>query len=240
MPFTGHLEELRRRLLIVLVPWLVLVVAGLWAAQPVLQFLTRPVGTLVVLAPAEGFLTTLRLAVYIGTAAVAPLALYQLVAFVAPGLEPHEYRLAVKLVPIAALLFAGGLVFGFVLIVPLTLNFFLNFLPAGIEPMISLGRYLSFVAGATIPFGIVFQLPVIVFMLAKLDIVTASWLRAQRKYSILVILIIAAVLTPPDVLSQLLMAAPMIILYEVSIIIAHWSGPDHGRTGRRLRRPWRR
>lgn len=241
MPFMGHLEELRRRIIITAIPWLILVMAGLWWAEPVLQFLIRPVGTLVILAPAEGFLTTLRLAVYIGTVAASPIMLYQAISFVSPGLTPTERRLVLRILPFVVLLFAGGVVFGFVIILPLTLRFFIGFLPAGIEPMISLGRYLSFVAGVTLPFGIAFQMPVAIFLLAKLGLITAAWLRAQRKYALLVILVIAAVLTPPDVVSQLLMAAPMLILYEISILIAQWSGGEsdrHDRPGllRRRRR----
>src|SRR5690606_9400797 len=110
-------------------------------------FIIRPLGELIILAPAEGFLTTLRVAVYIGTTAASPLFLYQTIAFVTPGLEPSERQLALSLMPFVVLLFVGGVIFGYLLILPLALGFFLGFLPPGIEPMISLGRYLSFVAG---------------------------------------------------------------------------------------------
>ncbi|HEY8450599.1 MAG TPA: twin-arginine translocase subunit TatC [Bacillota bacterium] len=225
MPLTEHLEELRRRLLIVLVPWVVLVGVAFTQADALLGLLARPAGTLVTLSPAEAFLTSLRLAAYVGTAAVSPLALYQAIAFVVPGLEPHERRLLLTVVPFAAVLFVGGVAFGYLLVLPLAWRFLLGFAPANITPMISLGRYLSFVAGLTLPFGVVFELPVVVFLLARLGIVSAAFLRAQRKYALLLILVVAAVLTPPDVISQLLMAAPLYVLYEVSIWIARWAAP---------------
>ncbi|HEX6989106.1 MAG TPA: twin-arginine translocase subunit TatC [Bacillota bacterium] len=224
MPLSEHLQELRYRLLATAVPWIILVGIAFTQADAVLGYVRPEQGALVFLAPAEGFLTYLRVAVYLATAATVPLALYHAAAFVAPGLERGERRLLFGMLPVAALLFAAGVAFGFTVIRPIALTFFLGFAGEGLEPMISVGRYLSFIAGVTVPVGIVFQLPVVMYVLARLGIVSGDGLRRNRAYALLAILVVAAVVTPPDVVSQLLVAAPMYGLYEVSIWVAHWAG----------------
>jgi len=220
MPLSDHLRELRYRLLATAVPWLVLMGVAFTQADRVLNFIRPDHGALVFLAPAEGFLTHLRIAAYLATAAVLPLLLYHLAAFAAPGLEPGERRFLLGLLPVATVLFAAGVVFGFVVIRPIALTFFLGFAGEGLEPMISVGRYLSFLAGVTVPVGLVFQMPVVTYLLARLGIVSGEGLRRNRAYALLAILIVAAVVTPPDVISQVLVAIPMYGLYELSIWIA--------------------
>ncbi|MFO7246644.1 MAG: twin-arginine translocase subunit TatC [Thermaerobacter sp.] len=224
MPLSGHLRELRYRLLATAVPWLVLVGIGFTQAGRVLEWLRPQDGTLVFLAPAEAFLTYLRIAAYLATAAVLPLALYHAAAFAAPGLEPGERRLMFLLLPAAVVLFAAGVAFGFTVVRPIALAFFLGFAGEGLEPMISVGRYLSFVAGTTLPVGLVFQTPVVIYLLARLGIVSGEGLRRSRPYALLIILVVAAVVTPPDVISQVLVAVPMYALYELSIWIARAVG----------------
>lgn len=224
MPLSGHLQELRYRLLATAVPWLILVGVGFTQAGRVLDFIRPDQGALVFLAPAEGFLTHLRIAAYLATGAALPLALYHAAAFAAPGLDRGERRLLILLLPVVTVLFAAGIVFGFVVIRPIALAFFLGFAGEGLEPMISVGRYLSFVAGVTLPVGLVFQMPVVMYLLARLGIVTGEGLRRNRAYALLAILVVAAVVTPPDVISQMLVALPMYGLYEISIWIARVVG----------------
>ena len=224
MPLTEHLEELRYRLLAAGIPWLLLVGVAFTQAGVLLDLIQPPKGTLVILAPAEGFLTHLRIAVYVGTAAAVPFFAYHALAFVMPGLEPGERRLLMTLVPVAVVLFAAGVAFGFAAVLPFALRFFLGFAGEGLEPMISVGRYVSFVAGVTLPFGLVFQLPVVIYALARVGLITGDGLRRNRRYAVLAILTVAAVLTPPDVVSQILMAIPMYGLYEVSIWVAAAAG----------------
>lgn len=229
MSLTDHLQELRARLIAVLIPWLLLVLAGFFLAEKWMGVLLEPLDHVVVLSPTEGFFTALRLSVYLGTAVATPLILYHGIAFITPGLKRHERRLLLVLLPVALLLFVAGVAVGYGLVLPLALNFFLNFVADGIEPMISLSRYISFVIGLVLPFGIVFEMPVAVFALARLGVIGSAGMRRNRKYVWLVLLILAAVLTPPDVLSQILLFLPMAVLYELSIWIAHLAGrpPQH-------------
>jgi sec-independent protein translocase protein TatC len=121
--------------------------------------------------------------------------------------------------PMSAILFAAGVVFGYYVVLPLALVFFIV-QGADLLPMLSFARYVSFVLGFLLPFGLVFQLPLAVVFLVKIGVVDYKFFKAKRKYAILIIFIISAVLTPPDLVSQLLMAGPVVLLYEISILIA--------------------
>jgi sec-independent protein translocase protein TatC len=142
------------------------------------------------------------------------------IRFVVPGLLAKERRILSVGLPLSLLLFVVGIVFAYQVILPLAYKFFLGFSSDSLEPMISIGNYVAFVFRLVLPFGLVFQLPLFVLILTSIGVLSPAFLVRSRKYMILVIVIVAAVLTPPDVISQTLMALPMLILYEVSIVLA--------------------
>lgn len=234
MTLVEHLDELRRRLLWSLLPWAASVLASLWLAEPVLAHLSRPVERLVILSPGEAFLIHLRLAVYIGTAIVSPWLLYQLVAFVQPALTPAERRQILWALPPIFLLLFLGTAFGYGVILPFILNFFLSFTGPGLETAISVSSYVSFVLGTVTPFAVVFQLPVVVWVLARLGVFDDGLLRRIRRWSIFIIFVVSAFLTPPDVVSQVLMAIPLLILYELSIFVARLGARQRARAQEQL------
>ncbi len=225
MSLIEHLEELRWRLIWSLASFALATVASFAVAGRVLQALVSPVGTVVFLAPAEAFLTQLRVAVFMGLALAAPVILYQLAAFVLPGLERHERRVLYGVLPSASLLFLAGAAFGYLVAVPFLYRFFLSFSSPAVQAQIRISDYLGFVVGVVVPMGVVFELPVLVWGLAAIGLVTPGFLSRNRKYAVLVIFVIAAVLSPPDVVSQFLFASPMLLLYEVSIVVARLAVP---------------
>lgn len=220
MSLQAHLDELRRRVLIVLFGWLLLVFTGFYFAGPLLEIITVPVEDLAILSPGEGFLTHLRLAVVTATALAAPLLLYHLVAFIRPALSPLETRALFIFLPLALVLFIIGGAFGYLLVLPYVLRFFLSFTGPNLQTVISVGNYVSFVTNMVVPFGIVFQLPAVAFVLARVGVVNAALLRRVRKYAVFGILLVSAILTPPDVVSQIMLAIPMMGLYELGIWLA--------------------
>lgn len=224
MPAVEHLEELRWRLIGTLVPWALLTALAFAYADEVLAWLSRPVGILYVTSPAEAFFTQLRVALYLGAALAFPFAVYHAIAFASPGLTRDERRLVLAALPAVALLFAGGVAFGYVAALPILLRFFLSFTSPALQPLITLGSYLSFVVGVVMPFGVAFQLPLLVWLLARLGLVTAERLRRSRRYAVVAILVLAGVVTPPDVVSQLLLAGPMLLLYEAGVLLAGLAG----------------
>lgn len=220
MTLVEHLDELRYRLLLVIVPWVLACVGGFFVAGPLLTIIRGPVPRLVVLAPSEAFFIHLRLAFYIGTAVASPLLLYQVVAFVQPALSRLERRQLLLSLPLAFTLLLLGVAFGYWVVLPFILKFFLSFTGPALEPLISVSSYVSFVVGTVVPFGVVFQVPVVVWVLARLGVIDHHLLRRSRRWAILAIFFTAAALTPPDVVSQVLMAIPLLALYELSILLA--------------------
>lgn len=229
MTVLDHLEELRARILWTLIPWAICTAAALPLADDLLAYLARPVGPLYVTSPAEAMLTHLRLAVYLGAVLAAPVGLYQAVAFVLPALTPDERRLLFAVLPLTLLLFLAGVAFGFAVVMPVMLRFLLSFATGPIRPLITAADYLTFVASVTVPFGLTFELPAVVLLLARLGAVTAEGLRRARRYAVVAVLVLAGVLSPPDVVSQLLLAAPMLVLYEASAWLAGWMERRAGR-----------
>ncbi|MEX2355528.1 MAG: twin-arginine translocase subunit TatC [Thermaerobacterales bacterium] len=225
MSFVDHLTELRRRLILIFVPWVIFVLIGLYFAADLMLWLIQPalggsVERLAFLAPGEAFLAHLRLAFYLGTVAVSPVILYQAIAFLMPALSRQERRMVLFYLPFGLVLFTLGAAFGFFVILPLVMRFFLGFAGDQLEAVISISSYLGFVMSTVIPFGVVFQLPVITLMLAGIGLIDDRLLRRVRKTAVLVIFIVSAALTPPDIVSQLFMAAPLLVLYEISIWLA--------------------
>lgn|SRR5690606_35427009 len=220
MTLVEHLDELRRRLITALIPWLLFSIGGFFVAGRVLAALKGPIEQLVILTPGEGFLIHLRLGIYIGTALASPIILYQAVAFVQPALTRDERRQLLLSLPVAFLLLVLGTAFGYWVILPFVLRFFLSFTGPDLVPLISVSSYVSFVVGTVAPFAIVFQLPVVVWVTSRLGVIDHHLLQRIRRWAIIVIFIVAAFLTPPDVVSQVLMAVPLLLLYELSILLA--------------------
>jgi sec-independent protein translocase protein TatC len=168
----------------------------------------------------EMFLTYLKTAVICGIMLTAPVLFHQLWMFTAPGLYQHEKKYAIPFVVFSTILFVGGALFGYFIVFPFGFKFFLGFANEYIQALPSVKQYFSFAIKLLFAFGIVFELPVVAFFLSKMGIVTPEFLKKKRKYALLMTFVMAAILTPPDVITQLMMAGPLIILYEIGILVA--------------------
>ncbi len=229
MPFLEHLGELRTRIVRSLIGLLLGLGIALPFSQKIMDYLARPIQqsghTLVFLSLTEAFWVQMKVAVIVGLFIAAPVILWQVWAFVAPGLYEHEKRYATPFVIIGSLLFIGGGVFSLKVVTPFATQFLLSYARPGLQPMISIGSYIDFLLKFTLAFGAVFELPLAITLLARMGVVNAKVLAKNRKYAILGAFIAGAVLTPtPDAFNQTLMAGPLIILYEVGIICARIFG----------------
>ncbi|NLJ81202.1 MAG: twin-arginine translocase subunit TatC [Firmicutes bacterium] len=220
MTLVDHLAELRLRIIKVIAALAVGVLISFYFAAPVIDFLLQIPGKLVYLHPGEAFFIHLKLAVVGGLVVSFPIILYQVLGFIMPALRQAEKTALYIGLPFVMFLFLMGVVFAYKLILPLAFSFFMGFGTESLEPLISISSYVSFVLGLVIPFGIVFQLPLLVLLLTRLGILTPQILTRYRKVTILIIFALSAFLTPPDVISQILMAGPMVLLYEISILLS--------------------
>ena len=224
-----HLLELRSRLLKSVAGLVVVLLALLPFANRLYAILARPLieklpdgGQLIAIDVAAPFFTPIKLAFAVALVISAPWFLYQLWAFVAPGLYRNEKRLARPLLVASVLLFYLGCAFAYFLVLPTVFGFLAQTTPSGVAMMTDISHYLDFVLVIFIAFGLSFELPVAVVVAVALGVVTPKQLREWRGYAIVAIFIVAAILTPPDVLSQLLLALPMMALYELGIIAGSW------------------
>lgn len=226
MTLIEHLEELRRRLLISVFAFSAGTVVSFLLVERVLAVLIRPVGRVVFTAPTEAFFIRLKVAALTGAFVSLPVILYEIWRFVSVGLTAAERRYTLALLPFSLLLFVGGGAFAFFAILPVGVRFLLSYQTETLVPMISIGAYTSFATAFVLAFGLVFQLPVVVLFLARIGVVTPAALAAGRRYALLGIVVLSAVLTPGgDLFSQLLMAGPTYLLYEASIWIARAVAP---------------
>jgi sec-independent protein translocase protein TatC len=226
MAFLDHLEELRWRVVKAL---LAVIVAGIGAAfyadflvQTVLLGPLRSAGLKVqVLTPYGIMLLYMEVVFFAAIIVAMPVILYQLWRFVAPGLMPTEKKYAWWIVFFTSFCFLSGVVFSYAVLVPTALTFFAGFGTKNIDLNIAADRYISFVLSLILGAGLVFELPMVAFFLTKLGLLTPAFMRKYRRHAIVVILIVAAVVTPtPDMITQSLLAAPMIVLYEVAILVS--------------------
>jgi sec-independent protein translocase protein TatC len=232
MPFLDHLEELRWRILYSLVALVVTTVIGFFIVTHfnVLGLLIEPMkpflgdGKLKYLSPTDPFFITLKLALLVGLLLASPVIVYQVWAFFSPALLPSERRAIIPALYFGLVLFAAGVALAYFVVVPLALGFSMSFQTEAMEQSIVAGEYLAVVTRLLLAFGIVFELPVVILVLAMLGLVTPEMLAAKRRYAVATITVLACVLTPGDVNSSLFMMVPMIILYEVGIVLARIFG----------------
>ena len=168
----------------------------------------------------ESFIISIKAAFVMGVVLAMPYILYQFWQFIRPGLYPKEQKGLKGVVFVCSALFLTGVLFGYFIIAPFAINFLMGYTIPGVENIPTISSYINYMIMFTLPAGLIFELPVLVYFLAKIGLVTADFMRRYRKHSIIVILMMAAVMTPPDVVTQMLIGIPLYLLYEISILIA--------------------
>ena len=233
LPLTAHLEELRSRLVKMLVALGVSFVACYQVVEPLMRWLIAPIRQLdpkkvqiIGTGVAEAFFTKLKVAFFAGIFLASPVIFYQIWKFVAPGLYDHEKRHMKPFVFFGTFFFVSGAYFCYRFVFPTAFGFFIDeYASVSIEPFLKVSEYLSFASRMLLAFGVVFELPVFTFFLARTGIVNHKMMIGAWRYSVVGIFIVAAVLTPgPDVASQMLMATPLLVLYVASIGVAYAFG----------------
>ena len=231
LPFTSHLEELRKRLITSFIAIGVGFAISFGFKERLFKVLVQPLvkvmeegETLIYTGLPEAFFTYLKVAFLSGLIVASPVILYQFWMFVAPGLYKNERRLMTPIVLLSSFFFIGGALFGYFVVFPWGFKFFLGFASETVRPLPSMKEYFGFSAKLLLAFGLVFELPLVITFLAKLGIVSVEFLKKNRKYALLLFFAGAAILTPPDVITQVMMALPLMVLYEISIIGARIFG----------------
>ena len=229
MPFMEHLGELRVRIVRALWGLLAGTAIALPFSERMVDWLARPVTKLgydlVFTAPAEAFWVQMKVGLIAGIFIAAPVILWQVWGFIAPGLHQHERKYAVPFVLIGSIMFLMGGAFSLFVVTPYALTFLLSYARAGLKPMITIQNHIDFLLKFTLAFGAVFELPLALTLLARMGVVNHRMLAKNRKYAILGAFIAGAVLTPtPDAFNQAMMAGPLIVLYEVGIVCARLFG----------------
>ena len=227
MSILGHLNELRRRLFRIVIIVVLGFVAFYGVSEQLYAFLSAPLqacmpegSKLIYTSPQGAFFTYMKVALVASLFGTSPFSFYQPWAFIAPGLYREEKRAVLPLAFFSSIFFLAGAAFCFFLVFPIAFQFFMGFATDTIVPMISVEEYLSFALKLLLAFGLVFEMPLFAYFLSRFGILTPDLMRRSRRYAILAIFIVAAILTPPDVFSQCLMALPMLVLYEVSIYVS--------------------
>ena len=225
IPFSDHLDELRSRLIVCFVAIGVGFVAAYGFKEKLFDILNAPLieamgesgATMVFTGLPEAFFTYLKVSLLAGLMLASPIVIYQFWMFVSPGLYKHERRMLMPIVIISTFFFIGGALFGYYVVFPYGFRFFLGFANENIKALPSMKEYLALSAKLLLAFGLVFELPLVITFMAKLGLVTVPFLRKNRKYAILIFFVGAAIITPPDVVTQIMMAIPLMALYELSI-----------------------
>ncbi|MBX6423578.1 twin-arginine translocase subunit TatC [Thermosulfurimonas sp. F29] len=227
LPLTAHLIELRERLIKSLLAWLAASAICYWQLDPLLNFLLEPLRTvlpegqrIIFIAYQEAFFTYLKVALICGAVLASPVIIYQAWRFVAPGLYAHEKRFARPLILFSCLAFLGGAAFAYFLVFPKAFRFLAGFGGDLLEFKPVFRDYVSFAVRMLAVFGLCFEIPVALAVAGKLGLTRASTLSRGRPYAIVAAFVVAAILTPtPDVVNQLFLAIPLVLLYEVSILV---------------------
>lgn len=221
MSFFGHLAELRKRLITALTVFLLVSIASFTWSEKLADFIIAPAKDMafVFLSPPDLFMLYIKIALSMGLVISLPVIIFELWMFISPALLPREKRSIFFSLMAGGLLFIAGAAFSYFIIIPFTIKFFLSYQSAYVKPMISINEYFGFVISLALSFGAVFELPVAASLLGAFGVLKAETLIRVRRIAVLLIFIAAAILTPPDVVSQVLLALPMLALYELSVMI---------------------
>lgn len=239
MPFLDHLEELRWRIIWSLVALIVGSLIGFFLVTQlnVIGILERPIRSLLpeqqlfYTSPTTPILITLKLAFVIGVLLSLPLAAYHAWRFLSPALYDRERHYVMPAVAMGSLLFMAGVAMAYFLVLPLGLRFLLGFQSESLSPIITIDEYLRFATGIILAFGAIFEMPVVLVVLALIGVITSDTLRRFRRHALVVLAILSAILTPADVATMLMMLTPMMLLYELSIWLIRWLVPARERSG---------
>jgi sec-independent protein translocase protein TatC len=229
--FMSHLVELRDRLLRCVIALVLVFICLFPWARDLYSMLAKPLlaslpagGQLIATEVTAPFFVPIKVTLMAALVIALPYLLYQIWAFVAPGLYAHEKKLVMPLVTTSTVLFLCGMAFAYFLVFPIVFHFIISVAPEGVAVMTDIGKYLDFVLTLFVAFGVTFEVPVAVVILVRMGMVSVAKLREIRPYVIVGAFVIGAVFTPPDVVSQVMLAVPLWVLYEIGIIVARWVG----------------
>ena len=222
LTLTGHLDELRKRIIFSAIFFLIGALVAYRYSDTIIRDMTEIGNNIdfVFISPAELLLANVKIALIGGLIIAAPLLIIQIWLFVSPGLNRKERSYVSVSILMGGAFFVLGAMFSYYMVIPTMLVFFMGFQMDIIAPMISFSSYLSFILSTIVAFGVIFELPILMILLTRFGIVKVSFIKKNRKYIILIIFVVAAIITPPDVISQLLLALPMIVLTEIGIILS--------------------
>ena len=235
MSLEGHIEEFRKRVLYALFGTTVSIIACLFFGPRLITCVREPYTSIMVsegleprlqsLAPSDGFVTYVKISALAGVILASPWIFYHLWQFVAAGLYPVEKRAVNVAAPISALLFATGAAFFITIVAPFTLRFFIVFNKKllGIDSAFTFEKYVSFVINMMLVFGLAFQTPTAIFFINKIGVISLSALSKSRKYVLLAVFMLAAIITPPDFVSQVTLALPLYLLFELGIMVSRFA-----------------
>ncbi|NPC91678.1 twin-arginine translocase subunit TatC [Bacillus sp. WMMC1349] len=228
MSLAQHITELRRRLLFMIVFFVLFVTIGFFLAKPVIIYLQQTDEakrlTLNAFKLTDPLFVYVQFAFIIGAVLTSPLFFYQIWAFISPGLYEKERKVTLNYIPISIILFLGGIAFSYFILFPFVVDFMTNITEdLHVNQVIGIHEYFQFLLQLTLPFGLLFQMPVVIMFFTRLGLLTPMFLGKIRKYAYFVLFVIAALITPPDLMSHLMVSVPLLILYEVSIAISRVS-----------------
>lgn len=223
MRYLDHLQELRKRIIYSFIFFITSVLLGFFVATPVIQFLKPEELDLNTFALGDALSIYVKIATIIGFTLSLPFFLYQIWAFVRPGLKPAEQKIALRYIPAAAMLFVLGILFGYFILFPLMIDFMVQITDAaGATLLLGLNQYFGFLFGVTIPMSILFELPILVIFLTRIHILTPMLMQKFRKIAYFILIVIATIITPAEIITDILVSIPLILLYEISLWLSKY------------------
>ncbi|MEC5422523.1 twin-arginine translocase subunit TatC [Virgibacillus sp. C22-A2] len=221
MNLTGHLSELRNRLIVTAVFFVLFFIVGFIFVKDIYWFFVNDLDfQLTVISPGEIIWIHFTMASLVAITGTIPILAFQVWSFIKPGLTPNERKASLAYIPAIFLLFIGGLVFGYFMFIKLILPFLLSLNNGMFNEMFTVDKYFRFLLRITFPFAVLFEIPIVAMFLTALGVITPDFMRKTRKYAYLILIIIGTIVTPPDFILQIAVAVPLIILYEISIYLA--------------------